>query len=139
MTKALIQVEGANELMRHLKAASDDAREVGRDFRDAYKKAADVVAQDAKRIAIANGLVDSGKLVRSIKARATQKAGEVQATAKGNPSRKEPSGFRYPRLYEFADGYKRPYARPAAFKNRAKVVEVFQQQVEEILRDNRLK
>ena len=78
--KGMVEIEGLKELQRTMGRVS--RKDVVREIRSANKQAADVVAQEAKRIVP----VQTGRLKKSIGAQAQREAGYVKAgTPKGVP------------------------------------------------------
>lgn len=74
---AAIQLKGASELARGLKRAGDDLK----DLKDVNRQAAGIVSAAGRSDAPKR----SGRLARSIRAGATQKAGVVRAGSKSVP------------------------------------------------------
>lgn len=103
MASAAVKVKGLRELDRALKHGDKATRDT---LRAGLKEAAAEVAGEARSIAQANGLVLSGKLVRSIRPGLTGTRAYVQADPKNR-------GYRYAGRYEFGDRL-RPFLTPAA-------------------------
>lgn len=101
---ATVKVEGFAELARDFKKMGPEAR---KDLRDALKPAGNLVRDEAKRQADAQGLRDSGTLIRRIAVRANTRGVEVVAAAVG---KNDSTRFNYPRRYEFGG---RPFLAPA--------------------------
>ncbi|WP_165217242.1 HK97 gp10 family phage protein [Schaalia sp. ZJ1691] len=74
---AVVQIEGARELRRQLKAAGDDLK----DLSAAHRKAADIAARAARTAAP----VKTGRLAGSIRASGTKTAGIIRAGRKAIP------------------------------------------------------
>jgi hypothetical protein len=92
-----LEVTNLKETRRALRNAGKDVR---RDIRQQLKSVGEIVSTEAQAIASAEGLYRTGKLVRSIKPSASSMTVKIRATAK-RKSRKYPTGFNYPRVYEF--------------------------------------
>lgn len=119
MPQPKIEVEGLKQLSKALREADTEARQ---NLRAALKDAAGVVATEAQRVARAKGLVDSGKLVRSIRAGSESAGAVVRVSA----NRK---GYPYPAVYEYGRRGARAFLNPAAESKEREVTELVEQAV----------
>lgn len=112
-----LRVEGLTELLRDLGKADKDAK---KEVVNGLKDVAKVVADEAARIIVSKGLVDTGQLLRKMQSRgalsATQKGVFIKSTAKR-------AGFYYGAIYEYggrAVSLKRKGPGMTAVTNRSK-------------------
>lgn len=118
-----VKVDGLRELDRSLRKADTETR---KRLRDALKDAAGVVAGEAQSIARGKGLVDSGKLVRSIKPGLQGAGAVVRASANR-------AGYPYPAVYEFGRGGARAFLVPAAERKQDEVRDRAEQAVNQAI------
>lgn len=117
-----VQITGLKELQRDLKRA--DA-ELPKQLRVAVKGIGQTVADEAKRIAEGNGLVLTGRLVRSIRPSVRGMTAVIRDTAKQR-------GFNYPVRYEFGDR-KRPFLVPAVQRKEGEIVRDLEEVINRVL------
>lgn len=118
-----VQITGLKELQRDLKRADAD---LPKQLRAAFKEVGRTVADEAKRIAEARGLVLTGRLVRSIRPSVRGTTAVIRDTA-------QQRGFNYPVRYEFGDR-KRPFLVPAVQRKEGEVVRDLEDAVNDVLR-----
>lgn len=117
-----VQITGLKELQRDLKRA--DA-ELPKQLRVAVKGIGQTVADEAKRIAEGNGLVLTGRLVRSIRPSVRGMTAVIRDTAKQR-------GFNYPVRYEFGDR-RRPFLVPAVQRKEGEIVRDLEEVINRVL------
>ena len=101
--QADIRVKGLDDLVRDFGKVDRGLR---KELQGEIRKVAGIVAGEAKERAVRQGLVDSGKLVRSIRPGVRRSTGVVRVTATRD-------GFPYPAVYEFGGGGVRAFLMPA--------------------------
>ena len=127
MASYKVQVIGLRSLTRDLKAAGNGAQ---KEIRPILKKASEVVASEARKIAASKGLRQSGALIGSIKPRVSGSTGLVAAGARRR-------GYNYPGRYEFGDR-ERPFLRPALAAKSEEVAAEFEDGIDKLLRRHSL-
>jgi hypothetical protein len=100
-----VRTHGLDQLVRDFGKLE---RELKKELQDELRQIADKVAERAKAHAVREGLVRSGKLVRSIKPGIRSRSIAVVRASATN------KGFRYPALYEYGKGGVRSFLKPAA-------------------------
>lgn len=125
-----IAVEGLAELNKVF-AKLDKATK--KEMRDKLKSVGKIVADEAKSRAQARGLVKSGKLIRQIRPQVRTRAVVVEATAlKRSPA--YPSGYNYPKRYEYEKDGARAFMRPALEAKQSEVIDRFEEIFDELSR-----
>lgn len=104
-----IEIRGTRELSRAFRTMS---AELKLEAKAELRVAARGVADEAKNIATAKGLVATGALRSRIKPSVRGGMAFVRETA-ATPSAGYPAGYPYPRVYEFGHGGARAFLRPA--------------------------
>lgn len=117
-----VKVTGLKELQRDLRRA--DAA-LPKALRAGFKEVGQTVAEEAKRIAEAEGLVLTGRLVRSIRPSVRGTTAVIRATARQR-------GFNYPVRYEFGDR-KRPFLVPAVQRKEGEIVRDLEEVINRVL------
>lgn len=118
-----IVVEGLAELNKVF-AKLDKAQK--KEMRDKLKSVGKIVADEAKSQAQARGLVKTGKLVRQIRPQVRTRAVVVEATALKR-SAAYPSGYPYPKRYEYEKGGARAFMKPALEEKQGEVIDRFEE------------
>lgn len=129
--------------------------EVPKQLREELKDAAEIVRVEAQARARAQGLVDTGRLVRSMKVSVRGASAFVRntatATATGRVRVRSAKGsrggsrtvaagsreFPYPRVYEYGDGGRRAFLHPALEAKRDEVVKRVDRMLDRLI-DNTL-
>lgn len=122
-----VQITGLRELQRDLKRA--DA-ELPKALRAGFKAVGTTVAEEAKRIAQSQGLVLTGRLVRSIRPSVRGTTAVIRDTATQR-------GFNYPVRYELGDR-KRPFLVPAVQRKEGEIVRDLEEVINKVLREANL-
>lgn len=126
-----VAVEGLQDLMRIIRKMDKEARkEVRAKLRDVGK----IVADEAKAQAAAQGLYRTGLLIRRIRPKLTSRSIQIVDTAmKRSP--KYPSGYNYPKRYEYEKGGARAFMRPALEAKQEEAVRRFEEIFDELERE----
>lgn len=111
-----VRIEGLTAFRRDLRRI-DPALAKG--ITRSLKAAADIVAEEARREIEEKGLVRSGRMLGSVRSFTSGNRAGVRVNAR-RVSAKYPSGYPYPRRYEFGDRA-RPFLAPALERKRAEV------------------
>lgn len=121
-----VRVDGLEELIRDLTRVQKDLKPR---IRAELKDVASIVADEAQKIATARGLVDSGKLVRSIRPGMSGSTALIRETANRR-------GFPYPALYEYGGSSshpKRPFMEPAVARKQDQVRDELEKVVDRVM------
>ena len=130
-----LQVEGLAQLQRDLNKVNKTAKT---EVRDGLKEVGEIVANKARFIAAANGLRGkTGDLISKTKPTVRQQGVFVEAKAR-KKSKKYPSGYRYPGIYEFDPRRARPFLWPAAETSEAQVERAMDRWLDTFLSKNDL-
>jgi len=116
-----VEIEGLKELKRNLKA---EDKIVKQGIKERLKPVGEIVAVEARSRAESLGLRKSGKMIVSIKSRATTSQASVVVSAK-KKSQKYPKGYNYAKRNEFDPRRRKAFLYPAlAAKKEAAVAEM---------------
>lgn len=127
-----VQVEGVRELIR---AFGRIDRDVQKELTGALRKIARGVAATAKAIAEQKGLHATGTLIRKITISVSGGQAYVRDTA-SRTSRKWPSGFPYPAVYEFGHNKERAFLEPALYRDQEQIVHGVEEMLDMLLARN---
>ncbi|MBT9156866.1 MAG: hypothetical protein DDT37_01857 [Firmicutes bacterium] len=116
-----IVLGGFKEMMKKIRKMEPVMR---KEMRTRLKTAGRIVSDEAKVRAKQQGLYDTGKLVRSIRVglRARSAVVVVGAKREGRKGGKYEKGYNYPKRYEYGQGRKRAFLRPALAAKREEAV-----------------
>lgn len=116
-----VVIEGQRELDR---AFATIDRGLQKELRKGLKEAARIVSVEAVSIARRNGLVRTGRLLRGIRPGATSREVYIRSKALN-------AGFNYAPVYEYGQGGRRAYLKPALDRKQDEAVD----EIERVLDD----
>jgi hypothetical protein len=122
-----VRVNGLKELVRDFRKVE---RGLGREIRREIKSIAKIVSDEARRIALAKGLRDSGDLIKMTKPAIRGSTGLVRSSATRR-------GYPYPFIYEYgkrgaSKTGPRAWVNPALDAKQDEVVEAFEDVLDKI-------
>ncbi|MBT9134597.1 MAG: hypothetical protein DDT38_01336 [Firmicutes bacterium] len=123
-----IMLDGFKELMRAIRKMEPTLR---KEMRVRLKTAGQIVSDEAKARARGQGLYATGKLVRSVRVGLRARSVDIVVGAR-RKSRKFPKGYNYPKRYEYGEGGKRAFLRPALAAKREEAVQEFAKILDEL-------
>ncbi|MBT9154752.1 MAG: hypothetical protein DDT39_01431 [Firmicutes bacterium] len=126
--REIVVLGGFKEMMKAVRKMEPVMR---KEMRTRLKTAGQIVSDEAKAQARQQGLVATGKLVRSIRVGLRARSVSIVVGAK-RKSRKFPKGYNYPKLHEYGDGGKRAFLRPALAVKREDAVKKFIEVLDEV-------
>lgn len=129
-----LRVEGLAALQRDLNKVNKTAKS---EVRDGLKDVGRIVADKAQFTALAKGLNQTGQLARKIVPTVRQQGVFVEAKAK-KKSRKYPTGYPYPAVYEYGTRRGRPFLEPALESSKAEVERAMEHWLDTFLSKNDL-
>ncbi len=122
----------AKEVRRSLRAAD---KVLKREIRAKLKnEVGQLVAVEAQSLARSHGLEKSGRLIRMTRPSATQTSVRVRSSAK-KKSKKYPSGYNYPKRFEFEAGGRKAFLRPALNNKKEEVLARFKEVLETVAQE----
>ncbi len=123
-----VTLGGFKELVKAIRKMEPVLR---KEMRVKLRAAGQVVSDEAKAEARRQGLYDTGKLVRSIRIALRARSVRVVVGAK-RKSWKFPKGYNYPKRYEYGQGGKRAFLRPALAAKQEEAVQKFAEILDEL-------
>ncbi|MBT9156743.1 MAG: hypothetical protein DDT37_01731 [Firmicutes bacterium] len=128
IVREIIVLGGFSETMRAIRRMESVMR---KEMRLKLKAAGQIISDEAKAQANQQGLVATGKLVRSIRVGLRARSVSVIVGAR-RKSRKYPKGFNYPKVYEYGTAGKRAFLRPALAAKKEEAVQKFEEILDEM-------
>ena len=127
-----VTVRGLQELDRAFGRFQGDLR---KELRAELRRVGEPVAETARGLVQANGLVQSGKLLNSIRLSVRGGSLFIRDTAVRR-SPKYPDGYSYPSRMEYGKGGARAFLRPAVEQDTEMVVEALDRMLGRLANDN---